>query len=540
MAMRALPILALVFFCIFLAGCGDQTAADRAVEEKILIVGNSSEPKGLDCHLVTGVLESNLIRALFEGLCTEHQSVDGKALPGAAESWEANEDFTVWTFKLGRDRKWSDGVPVTAADFLFSYQRILTASLGSEYNDMLFYIKNAEEFYKGKITDFGEVGVRAPDDYTLEITLRGSLPFLPEITKHYTWYPVPRHVVMKHAKGKIDAPFSGWTKPGNIVSNGPFALQSWKINDHIAVTRNPHYWDRDTVKLDGIRFLPVVNSYTESRMFFDGLMHITYTVPPEFIPYAREKYPAQFRSELYLGTKFVRCNVTREPLNDPRVRKALGMAIDRESLIKNVTQGGQKPAYGMVPPFGNYETAPAIGFDPEEASRLLDQAGFTNRSDFPRITLLTADREVSKRIAEAYQGMWKKHLGIQIEIAQKEWTSYLNAMTKLDYDLADSGWIGDYLDPTTFLDMWIKDGGNNRTGWSNEEFEKLLKDREHQKDPARRLLVLQEAENILMEEFPAITIYWYTTNYLIDPRVKGWSPLLLNNHPWKWVSFESN
>ena len=136
--------------------------------------------------------------------------------------------------------------------------------------------------------------------------------------------------------------------------------------------------------------------------------------------------------------------------------------------------------------------------------------------------------------------MWKKHLGIQIEIAQKEWTSYLNAMTKLDYDLADSGWIGDYLDPTTFLDMWIKDGGNNRTGWSNEEFEKLLKDSEHQKDPARRLLVLQEAENILMEEFPAITIYWYTTNYLIDPRVKGWSPLLLNNHPWKWVSFESN
>ena len=159
---------------------------------------------------------------------------------------------------------------------------------------------------------------------------------------------------------------------------------------------------------------------------------------------------------------------------------------------------------------------------------------------FPRITLLTADRDVSKAMAEAYQGMWKKHLGIHIEIAQKEWTSYLNAMTNLDYDLADSGWIGDYLDPTTFLDMWIKDGGNNRTGWANGEFEEILKQSEHERDPARRLLVLQEAEKILMEELPAITIYWYTTNYLIDPRVKGWNPLLLNNHPWKWVSLEPN
>ena len=538
--MRVLRRLLPSLIPALLLSCDDRTAADRAVEDRILIVGNSSEPKGLDCHLVTGVLESNLIRALFEGLCTEHQSLDGQALPGAAESWEANEDFTVWTFKLGRDRKWSDGVPVTAEDFLFSYQRILTKTLGSEYNEMLFYIRNAEEFYKGEITDFSEVGIRAPDDYTLEISLRGSIPFLPEITKHYTWYPVPRHVVMKHSNGKIDAPFSGWTKPGNIVSNGPFALKSWRINDHIAVEKNPHYWDRDKVQLNGIRFLPVVNSYTESRMFFDGLMHITYIVPPEFIPYARKNYPDQFRSELYLGTKFVRCNVTRKPLDDIRVRKALGMAIDRESLIENVTKGGQEPAYGMVPPFGNYKTGRAIGFDPVQAARLLDEAGFQNRIDFPRITLLTADRDVSKAMAEAYQGMWKKHLGIHIEIAQKEWTSYLNAMTNLDYDLADSGWIGDYLDPTTFLDMWIKDGGNNRTGWANGEFEEILKQSEHERDPARRLLVLQEAEKILMKELPAITIYWYTTNYLIDPRVKGWNPLLLNNHPWKWVSLEPN
>ncbi|NIP98115.1 MAG: peptide ABC transporter substrate-binding protein, partial [Akkermansiaceae bacterium] len=219
---------------------------------------------------------------------------------------------------------------------------------------------------------------------------------------------------------------------------------------------------------------------------------------------------------------------------------ALGMAVNSKSLIDNVLQGGQQPAYGMVPPFGNYKTERALEFNPEKARQLLAEGGFSDPRTFPRLKLLTADRDVSKRIAEAYQGMWKKHLGISIEIEQKEWTSYLNAMTRLEYDLADSGWIGDYLDPTTFLDMWIKDGGNNRTGWSSEEFERLLKQSEHERDPASRLRVLQQAEKIFMNDLPAITVYWYTTNYLIDQRVKGWSPLLLNNHPYKWVSLEQN
>ena len=545
--MRVLILPGLVLLCALSLSCGEKTAADRAADEGILIVGNSSEPKGLDPHLVTGVLESNLIRSITEGLCIEDPNEDGKALPGAAKSWEANDDYTVWTFHLGEDRLWSDGVPVTAHDFVFTYERILTPSLGSEYVEMLFYIEGAEDFYKGRSSDFGTVGVKALDDFTLEITLRGSIPFLPEITKHYTWYPVPRHVVLKHSKGRIDEPFSGWTKPGNFVGNGPFVLKSWRINDHIEVVKNERYWDADNVKLNGIRFLPIKNLYTEARMFFDGLIHVTYSLPPELIPYAKERYPDQFRSELYLATKFVRFNVSDKPgrdeavskaLKDKRVRRAFALAIDRESLIKHVLQGGQKPAYSMVPPFRGYEPQGDLKFNPEEARRLLDEAGFANRSDFPRIRLLTSDSDVGKRLAEAFQGMWDEHLGIRVEIDQKEWTSYLNAMTRLEYDLADSGWVGDYLDPTTFLDMWIKDGGNNRTGWSDEEFERLLKESEQERDPQKRLEILQAAERILMDGLPCLTTYWYTTNYLIHPRVKGYNPLLLRHQPYKFLSLE--
>lgn len=537
--MRVLCRSVLALAAVLLLSCDGKTAADRAAEEGILLFGNSSEPQGLDPQLVSGVLESNIIRALFEGLCVEHPSKDGIALPGAAKSWDHNEDFTVWTFHLGEDRLWSDGTPVTTKDFLFSYERMLTPKLGAEYAEMLYYIKGAEAFHKGESADFSTVGVKGLDDYTLEITLRGSLPFLPEITKHYTWYPVPRHVILHH-NGRMDDPDSRWTMPENLVSNGPFTLKSWRINDHIEVEKNPRYWDADAVALNGIRFLPVNNTYTEARMFFDGLMHVTYTLPPELIPYANQNYPEEVRSELYLGTKFLRCNVTREALQDPRVRRALAMAIDRKSLIDNVLQGGQQPAYGMVPPFGNYETPHLVDFDREEAARLFAEAGYgpDGPKKFPVIKLLTTDRDVSKRLAEAYQGMLAQNLGVTVEIEQKEWTSYLVAMTNLDYDLADSGWIGDYLDPTTFLDMWIGGGGNNRTGWSNAEFEKLLKESEHVPDALDRLAVLQEAEKILMGEIPAIPVYWYTTNYLIDRRVEGWSPLLLNNHPYKFISLK--
>lgn len=533
---RRTSILASLSAAACLIGCGGKTAVERATEAGILIRGNAAEPKGLDPHLVSGVIEDNIIRALFEGLCVGHPSEDGVALPGVAERWVPNADFTEWVFHLRPGARWSDGKPVTAHDFTFSYERILTPALGAEYAAMLHYIEGAQAFNEGKTKDFSTVGVKADDDHTLRIKLRGSIPFLPELTKHYTWYPVPRHAVLAH--GKMDDPFSEWTKPGNLVSNGPFVLKSWRLNDHIEVEKNPNYWDAATVKLNGIRFLPVVNGYTESRMFFDRQMHLTYALPSELMGYARERFPGEVRSELYLGTLFLRCNITRPGLSDERVRRALCLALDRESLINNVVKGGQQPAGGIVPPFGDYRSPMEIRFDAGEARKLLAEAGFPEGRGFPDLKFLITDRDTAKKLGEAIQAMWRDNLGIRVRIEQMEWGSYLQAQFEKKYDIVMGGWIGDYLDPTTFLDLWTANNGNNNTGWSNREYEALLAKGEHTADPDERLNVLQQSETILLRERPVIPIYWYTTNYLLHSSVKNWNPMLLSHQPYKFIELK--
>ncbi len=507
----------------------------RATDAGVLLMGNTAEPRGLDPHIVSGVLENNIIRALFEGLVVEHPSQDGVALPGVAENWYAvdPENPTEWVFELREDAVWSDGHPLTAEDFLFAFQRILTPELASEYSFMLYYIIGAEAFHKGETSDFSTVKATAPDPHTLKVQLRAPIPFLPEITKHYTWFPVPKHAILAH--GKANDRFNPWTKPENIVSNGAFTLKSWRINDHIEVEKNPRYWDVDHVKLNGIRFLPILNANTEDRMFYNDQLHITYTIAPDLIQYSKEKFPDETRSELYLGTYFIRCNVERTPLDDLKVRKALSMAVDQQSIIDYVTMGNQAPARGIVPPFSGYESPGDVEFDPEGAKALLAEAGYPGGEGLPKIKYLTTDRESAKRLAEALQAMWKQTLGIDISIQQMEWTSYLNTMMDKDYDLASGGWIGDYMDPLTFLDMWIEDGGNNRTNWSNAEFEALLSQAEKTPDAEARLRLLEQAEKLFLDERAILPIYWYTRNYLVHRDVKGWEPLLLDNHPYKFL-----
>lgn len=518
-----------------LTGCKGDPPIDAYTKKKILVLGNSTEPQGLDPQIVSGVIESNIIRALFEGLCVEHPSKQGVHLPGAAETWVANDDFTEWTFHLRKDGVWSDGEPLTAEDFLFSYQRILHPEFGAEYASMLYYIQGAEDYNKGKTNDFSTVGVSAPDPYTLKVKLKASIPFLPDLTKHYTWFPVPKHVILKH--GTIDQRNTPWTEPENMVSNGAFVLKEWRFNDYILAGKNPRYWDRKNVKLNGIRFLPISNLYTEARMFFNQQLHATYSLAPEMIEYAADKYPQYLRQETYLGTNFIRFNVTDPSLKDLKVRQALALSIDSEAIIEHILKGGQKPAYGMVPPTEAYHTPKVVTFDPEKAKKLLEDAGYGGNKKL-RITLLSTDREVSKRLSEAYQDMWKKHLGAEVSIEQREWKTYLSRMSALDYQLALGGWIGDYPDPTTFLDMWKTGDGNNRTGWSNKEYEALLAKAEHIKDPDERLRTLEKAEALFLSEMPIIPVYWYTSNYLLHTSVKGWHPLLLNNHPYKFVDLE--
>jgi len=527
-------LIALLVSLLFVSCKGGKTTVEQATKDNILVIGNANEPKGLDPHLVSGVLESNIIRSLFEGLCTEHPSQDGTSLPGAARSWEPNSDFTEWTFHLQPTAKWSDGVPVTSRDFAFAYQRLLTPTLPAKYAEMLYFIKGAKDYHQKNTTDFSTVGISTPDDFTLKITLRGPIPFLPEITKHYTWYPVPRHKILQY--GKIDTPFTDWTDEGNLVSNGPFQLKEWKTNRLIEVERNPLYWDKDNVHLNGIRYLPIPNPYTESRMYLDEQMHLTYSLPSEMISYAKEHLPDQIRQEPYVGVNFLRCNITKGPLKKTKVRQALSAAIDRQSIIDNILQGGQKPATGIVPPFGNYQPPIVTHFDKNKAQQLLKESGFSSAGDFPEISILTTPS--GKRMAEALQAMWKKNLNLNVRIIQRDWGTYLELQTSLQYDIAIGGWIGDYLDPTTFLEMWIKDGGNNNTGWANPTYEQLLRKAENTADAQARFLTLAEAENVFLLEAPVLPLFFYTTNYLIRPEVKGWSPLLLNNHPFKHVKLE--
>jgi len=519
--------------CLLLSSCQKESQVDKATREGILIVGNSNEPKGLDMHVVSGVLEDNILRCLFEGLVTNDPGDDLASPPGAALEVTSDPTATIWTAKLRPDGKWSDGTPVTARDFAFSYERILTPELGAKYSDMLYFLKGAEDFNRGKTKDFSTVGVEVVDDDTLKLTLRGPTPYFREILKHYTWWAVPRHVVLKH--GTIAQRGNPWTRVENIVGNGPYKLKSWRRNDHIEVERNPNYWDAANVTLNGVRFLPITNLYTEGRMFRDGQLHVTYAATPEIVDLMKREHPEQLRQEPYVGTAFYRLNVTRKPLDDIRVRQALSLAIDRAAICDNVFRG-YKPAYAMTPPMGTYDPPHVAVHDKEKAKRLLAEAGYPGGKGFPRLKILLASKETAAMLAQAVQAMWRDTLGIDtIEIEQKEWAAYLEATQKLEYDIAYGGWIGDYLDPLTFLEMWMPGNGNNNTGWENPAFTGLIQKSLVESDAARRFDILRQSEGVLMNDSPVITVAWQARNYLIQPSVEGWKPLLLAHNPYQYM-----
>ena len=520
--------------CLLLVSCQKETQVERANREGILLVGNSAEPKALDHQLVTGVIESKLITALFEGLVADDPAKDDASPPGAAASWEHNDDMTAWVFHLQPEGKWSDGAPVTAHDFVFAYNRLLHPDFAGPYAEMLYFLENAEAFNKGKIADFSQVGVKAVDDFTLQVKLREPVPYLPSLTRHYTWFPVPRHVVLQH--GKMTDRFTPWSLLPNMVSNGAFKLNQWRFHDFIEMKRNPHYWNAAHVGLNGIRFYPIENPYTETRAFLSGQLHTTYQLPSDLIRTMKKKYPESLRQEPYVGTTFVRINTTRPALSDPRVRQALSLSLDREQICKYIMEGFF-PAASFTPKMGAYEPEAKLSFDPEKARKLLAEAGFPNGDGFPVFSLLIA-RPAARASAEAVQAMWKKHLNIRINIQNMDWGSFTSAQQALNFDMASSGWVGDYLDPTTFLNMWTPGNGNNNTGWSDPQYDALLREAALKSDPAERFALFRKAEGLFMDAQPVLPISYQARNYLLRPEVKGWHPLLLDNHPWDAIRLE--
>lgn len=517
-----------------LAVCRADTEVEKANREKILLVGNLADPRTLDPHLATGVIESNLFRALFEGLVADHESSDTDCPPGAASSWEHNETFTEWTFHLRPEGKWSDGTPLTAGDFLFAYERILKQDLAAPYAEMLYFIKGAESFNKGEIKDFKEVGVTAPDDYTLKLALREPVPFLPLLTRHYTWFPLPRHVVLKH--GTMAGRFNPWSQPDKLVGNGAFILKQWKPKERLELVKNPLFRDADKVKLNGLSFIPAKDSDAETRAFLAGQLHTTYQLPIPLVDRMRANFRQYLRQEPYFATDFIRVNLSRRHLDNPKLRMALSLAIDRKLLCDNLLKGN-RPTGTINPEMGDYRPEPVVSFDRERAKALLEEAGYREGLGLPHFKLLMSGN-ANRAVAEALQATWRKTLGIEVDIDPRDWGGYVTAQQTLDYDMAFAAWVGDYPDPTTFLMMWTKDNGNNNTDWSSEEYEKLLADATRQPDPAQRLAIFKKAERLLMEEQPVLPVCQRGCNYLLRPEVKGWHPLLLGNHPWHTISLE--
>ncbi|MEM9282075.1 MAG: peptide ABC transporter substrate-binding protein [Verrucomicrobiota bacterium] len=531
--------LALTVVICLMTGCERESKVEIATRAKILLHGNGGEPKALDPHLVSSVGDSNILRSLFEGLVTFHPSDDMQHEPGVAKRWESNEDFTEWKFFLRRDAKWSNGDSVTAHDFVYSYHRILHPEMPAPYSSMLYFLKNAEEYNRGEIDSFSEVGVRAEDDHLLICTLKSPTPFFPDIVKHTTWLPV--HGPTLERFGKMTDPFTDWQKPGNHVSNGAYQLTDWRINSHVKVRRNPHYWDAESVQLNGIDFFPIDNRFTEEKAFRNGLLHYTYIIPVNLVPVYQKRSDPTLRIEDYNGTYYYRCDTTKPPTNDVNFRKALAYAINRKTIVEFITQGGQKPAYGYTPPSkGGYDPPHTMVHDPDKAREYLAKAGYKDGADVPEFTVIFNTDEAHKSVAVTIQDMWKRTLGIEnVRIENQEWKVYQQTVLDMKYDVSRAAWIGDYMDPTTFLGMWRTGDSNNNTGWSNADYDRLFEESFLAPDQKTRFEILHEAESILLDEAPIIPIYWYTRTYLIHPDVRNWNPLLIDNHPYKHIDLIS-
>ena len=512
--------------------CAKKETAPAPTAAKILRLGNGAEPQDIDPQVVTGVSENKIINALFEGLVAETPSGVGIA-PALAERWEISADGLVYTFHLRADARWTDGRPVTATDFVRSYQRILNPALAAEYAYQLYPLAGAEAYNKGSLADFARVGVKALDALTLQLTLNNRTPYLLEDLKHYAWFAVPVDVIAKF--GGLTRKGTAWTRSENFVGNGPFILKQWLPNQRLVVTRSPTYWDRAVVKLDEIDFMPVESADTEERMFRSGQLDKTESLPLAKIAVYRRDFPAMYHEDPFYGVYFYRVNVTKPPLNDVRVRRALAIAIDREAIVRDILRGGQTPAWNFTPPSLGFTSAARIPSDLAEARRLLAAAGYPAGKNFPHVELLYNTSENHRTVAEAIQQMWKTRLGVDIALQNQEWKVYLDSQLTGNYQLARAGWIGDYPDPSTFLDMWMTGGGNNQTSWSSPAYDRLLHASKSASTEAERMDDYRQMEQILADEVPAIPIYFYTHVYALNPKVKGWVPQLIDNRAWKWI-----
>lgn len=496
----------------------------NASGEKILRTNNKSEPASLDPALAKGTHESWILQHTFTGLMGYNE--DGELVPAVAESYDESDDGLTYTFHLRDDVKWSNGDPVTAEDFEYAWKRVIDPELASDYAYQISdYVKGAEEYLNGE-GSIDDVAIKAIDEKTLEVTLKKPAPYFLGLTAFYTLYPVNKNVVEANPD---------WAKDpsnGQYISNGAFKLVSWDHNQKISLRKNPEWYRADEVKLDGIDFDIIEEQNTQYTKYQGGEYDFIVNPPTAVV----DKLTKENDPELYIGgdvgTYYYQFNNKEKPFNNAKVRNALSMAIDRKAIVENITKGGQVPAEGLVP-YGFLDengkefrdrNGNLVKEDKEAAKSLLEE-GLAEEGmkleDLNGTVILFNTDEAHKNIAQAIQQMWKQAFGVDFQLENAEFKVVLDRRKSGDYKIARAGWIGDYLDPNTMLDIMMTENGNNDAFYSNPEFDNLMKEAGESSDNEFRFEKMAEAEKIVMEDMGVAPIYFYTQPYLQKSYVTG-------------------
>jgi len=502
------------------AMAADVPAGVQLAEKQTLVRNNGAEVQSLDPHKIEGVPESNVNRDLFEGLLVT--DVDGHPAPGVAEKWD-NKDFKVWTFHLRKDAKWSDGTPVTAEDFVYSWQRLANPNTASPYASYLQYghIANIDDIIAGKkpITD---LGVKAIDANTFEVTLSEPVPYFYKLLVHPSVSPVPKSAVEKFGEK--------WTQPANIVTNGAYKLKDWVVNERMVLERNPQYWDNAKTVINQVTYLPISSEVTDVNRYRSGEIDMTYNnMPIELFQKLKKEIPKEVHVDPYLCTYYYEINNQKAPFTDVRVRTALKLALDRDIIVNKVKNQGDLPAYSYTPPYTDgMKLVEPEWFKwsqekrNEEAKKLLAEAGYT--ADKPlTFSLLYNTSDLHKKLAIAVASIWKKNLGVNVKLENQEWKTFLDTRHQGTFDVARAGWCADYNEPTSFLNTMLSDSSNNTAHYKSPAFDKLIGETLKVADDAQRADLYAKSEQQLDKDSAIVPVYYYVNARLVKPWVGGYT-----------------
>ncbi|MGH8495978.1 MAG: peptide ABC transporter substrate-binding protein [Gammaproteobacteria bacterium] len=504
-----------------------RTGADAPASLQVLHRGNGNEPESLDPHASRTDSASNILRDLFEGLTTFDPA--GELVPGVAESWEISDDGKTYTFTLREDARWSNGAPVTAGEFVYSFRRLVDPAAAAQYAQMLEPVVNARRITAGELPP-EELGVAAPDERTLVVRLESPTPYLLGIFTHPSTFPVHPPNVEDHG--------DDFARPGTLVSNGAFRLTGWVIGSHVTAERNPYYRDDESNAIDEVWFHHIIDQASELKRYRAGEIDFTYTVPPAQFEWIQANLGEQLHVSPALNVYFYGFNLTRPPFKDNlALRKALSMALDREQITEKLLGRGEIPAYGWVPQGVNNYQAQSFEYADwdaerrlEEARQLYAEAGYSREKPV-RFELRYNTGSDHERIAVAIQSMWKEALGAEVELVNEEFRVLIqNMREKKVTEMFRSSWIGDYDDAYTFAQVLESRFGLNMTGYDNPAYDRLLAEATSETDLARRRELLEEAERIMLADHPVMPIYFYVNKSLVKTRVQGWEDNIMNYH----------